>query len=120
MIQAILGPTKHRDGPKCTDETPKRPTIVSSKQFTEHFPGRKIPFYKFFFKYNFVFNKKILQYSKKVIIQHLENVEIVYPKLDKNLIHDIMKSFEFSENRINNQLDKLDELKKKQAQKTLF
>ncbi len=49
-----------------------------------------------------------------------ENVEIIFPKIDKDKIKEILLGYEFSESRIDNQLDKLDDLKKAKEQKTLF
>ncbi len=49
-----------------------------------------------------------------------ENVEIIFPKIDKDKIKEILLGYEFSESRIDNQLDKLDDLKKAKEQRTLF
>jgi flap endonuclease-1 len=49
-----------------------------------------------------------------------KNSKIEFPKLDPEKIRKILVKHEFSENRINNQLEKLEELKKKAAQTTLF
>jgi flap endonuclease-1 len=49
-----------------------------------------------------------------------KNPEIIFPKLDPEKIKEILLKYEFSENRINSQLDKLENLKKQAAQKTLF
>jgi flap endonuclease-1 len=49
-----------------------------------------------------------------------ENPKINFPKVDKEKIKEILMKYEFSENRIDNQLSKFDELKKAKAQRTLF
>jgi flap endonuclease-1 len=49
-----------------------------------------------------------------------KNPKIEFPILDREKIKKILLKYEFSEERIDNQLEKLDELKKKAAQKTLF
>jgi len=46
--------------------------------------------------------------------------KIEFPRLNPDKIKQILLKYEFSENRINNQLDKLEDLKKQAAQKTLF
>ena len=48
------------------------------------------------------------------------NVKIEFPKIDKNKIKEILLKYEFSEERIDNSLLKLDEVISKKAQKTLF
>lgn len=48
------------------------------------------------------------------------NIKIEFPQINKDKIKEILLEYEFSEERINNQLAKLDELKKQKAQKTLF
>jgi len=49
-----------------------------------------------------------------------KDVKIEFPKVDKDKIKEVLMKYEFSESRIDNQLTKLDELKKARAQKTLF
>lgn len=49
-----------------------------------------------------------------------KNAKINFPKIDNNKIKEIMLKYEFSEDRINNQLEKLNLLKKEKEQKTLF
>ena len=49
-----------------------------------------------------------------------QKVKIEFPKIDKDKIREIMTKYEFSKERIDSQLEKLDELNKKKAQKTLF
>jgi flap endonuclease-1 len=46
--------------------------------------------------------------------------KIEFPKIDKEKIKEMLMKHEFSEERINSQLDKIDEIKKKAAQRTLF
>ena len=50
----------------------------------------------------------------------VKDVIIEFPKVDKEKIKNILINYEFSEERINSQLEKLDELKKAKQQKTLF
>jgi len=49
-----------------------------------------------------------------------KKVKIEFPKIDKENIRKILMKHDFSEERIGNQLAKLDEVKKARAQKTLF
>jgi len=49
-----------------------------------------------------------------------KNSKIIFPKINKDKIKEILIKYEFSEARIDNQLAKFDELKKAKAQKTLF
>ena len=49
-----------------------------------------------------------------------KKVKIEFPKIDKDKIKKILLKYEFSEERIDNQLAKLDDVKKKLGQKTLF
>jgi len=49
-----------------------------------------------------------------------KNIKIEFPELNKDKIKEILMRYEFSEDRIEKQLEKLDELKKQAAQKTLF
>ncbi len=46
--------------------------------------------------------------------------KVEFPKIDRKRIKKILMKYEFSENRIDKQLQKLDELERKKAQKTLF
>jgi len=70
--------------------------------------------------------KYSLDFDWKEIYEEIDSpnldkeVEIVFPELDKDKIKEILMKFEFSEKRIDNQLDKLDELKEKAKQRTLF
>lgn len=50
----------------------------------------------------------------------IKDVKINFPKLDQKKIKEILLKHEFSEKRIDNQLDKLNELEKQKSQKTLF
>lgn len=59
--------------------------------------------------YNEIRNPKIIQ-----------NPKIEFPKLNPDKIKDILLKYEFSEKRIDNQLEKLEELKKQASQRTLF
>ncbi|MFA5855902.1 MAG: flap endonuclease-1 [Candidatus Pacearchaeota archaeon] len=47
-------------------------------------------------------------------------IDIDFPKIDKDKIKEILLRFEFSEERIQSQLTKLDEIKKNNQQRTLF
>ncbi len=49
-----------------------------------------------------------------------KKARIEFPKIDKKKIKDILMKYEFSKERIENQLEKLDEVISKKAQKTLF
>jgi len=67
-----------------------------------------------------------LDFDWKEIYKEIENpkvekkVKIDFPKMDISKIKDILMKHEFSEKRIDNQLEKLNELKEKAKQKTLF
>ncbi len=72
-----------------------------------------------FKKYEINFNwKEIYDEIKNPKID--KNPKINFPKINQEKIKDILLKYDFSENRIDNQLEKLDELKKQAAQKTLF
>jgi len=49
-----------------------------------------------------------------------KNPKIEFPKINQEKIKQLLLKYEFSEKRINSQLEKFDELKKQAAQKTLF
>ena len=49
-----------------------------------------------------------------------KDIKIEFPKLNKERIKEILMKYEFSEKRIDNQLDKLEGLKKAKEQRTLF
>jgi len=51
---------------------------------------------------------------------NVKDIEIEFPLIDKAKIKKILMNYEFSEERIDSQLEKLDELKEKAKQKTLF
>ncbi len=70
--------------------------------------------------------KYIMEFDWKEIYEEIINpnvdkkARIEFPKIDKEKIKEIMLKYEFSEERINAQLDKLEGVIKKKAQKTLF
>jgi len=72
------------------------------------------------------FEKYEIDFNWQAIYKEIESPkikeikEIKFPKLDKDKIKKILLRHDFSEKRINNQLDKLDILKKKASQQTLF
>ena len=51
---------------------------------------------------------------------HIKEVEIKFPKLDEKKIKKILLEHDFSEERVDNQLEKLNKAKEKGKQKTLF
>ena len=51
---------------------------------------------------------------------NVSEVEVEFPKLDGERIKEILMKYEFSEKRIDNQLEKLDVLKERAKQRTLF
>jgi len=67
-----------------------------------------------------------LNFEWKAIYKEIKNpkinkkAKINFPKIDEKKIKRILLKHDFSEVRIDKQLEKLDELKKKAAQKTLF
>lgn len=67
-----------------------------------------------------------LNFDWKVIYAEIEDpdvnkdVKIEFPKINKEKIKDVLMRHEFSEERIDSQLDKLDVLEKAKAQTTLF
>jgi len=70
-------------------------------------------------KYELNFNWK--EVYKEIAKPNVEkDVKIEFPKINKDKIKEILLKYEFSEDRINNQLAKLDKLKKAKQQKTLF
>ncbi len=74
-----------------------------------------------FEKYEVDFDwKAIYNEIEKPKIKKIKKDEIDFPKIDKDKIKKILMKHDFSEERINNQLEKLDEVKKKAGQKTLF
>ncbi len=70
-------------------------------------------------KYSLDFNwKEIYEEIEKPNIN--KNIEIKFPKIDKQAIKNILMKYEFSEERIENQLVKLDAIEKQKSQRTLF
>jgi len=66
-----------------------------------------------------------LDFDWKVIYEEIENpnvkkVKIRFPKINEDKIKKILLKHDFSEDRVNKQLEKLDNLKKQAAQRTLF
>lgn len=72
------------------------------------------------------FEKYELNFDWKSIYEEIlnpnidKNAKINFPKIDEKKIKEIMLKYEFSEDRINNQLEKLENLKKQNQQRTLF
>lgn len=72
------------------------------------------------------FEKYEIDFDWKPIYEEIEhpninkNPKINFPKINPEKIKEILLKHEFSEKRINSQLDKLDELKKQSQQRTLF
>ena len=70
--------------------------------------------------------KYYLDFDWKEIYNEIENplvdkkVKINFPKMDKSKIKKILLNYEFNEERISNQLAKLDDIHEKAKQKTLF
>ena len=72
-----------------------------------------------FKNYNINFDWEIIY--KEIINPNIDkNVKIEFTNIDKNKIKEILLEYEFSEDRINNQLEKLENLRKQNQQKTLF
>jgi flap endonuclease-1 len=71
-------------------------------------------------------SKYYVDFDWKAIYNEISNpkidkkVKIDFPKIDKKKIKDILIKYEFSEERIDSQLEKLDNIIKQKAQKTLF
>jgi len=71
-------------------------------------------------------DKYSLEFDWLEIFNEIENpkvdkdVGIDFPETDSERIKEILMKYEFSENRIDSQLEKLEELKKARAQRTLF
>ncbi|MDP2925231.1 MAG: flap endonuclease-1 [Nanoarchaeota archaeon] len=70
--------------------------------------------------------KYSLDFDWREIYEIIENPEVIknpkieFPNIDKEKIKSILSKYEFSEDRIESQLDKLDAIIKKKSQKTLF
>jgi flap endonuclease-1 len=62
--------------------------------------------------------KKIFELFKKPLVD--DKIKIEFPKLNFDKIKEILTDHDFSEERIDNQLKKLQEIKEKSKQKTLF
>lgn len=77
-------------------------------------------------KENPKFEKYDVNFDWQTIYKEIENpninkkAKIDFPKIDPKKIKKILLKYGFSEERIDNQLEKLEELKKQKAQKTLF
>lgn len=71
-------------------------------------------------------SKYYVDFDWKAIYDEIENpkvdkkVLIDFPKIDKNKIKEILMKYEFSRERIDSQLEKLDQAARLKAQKTLF
>ena len=72
------------------------------------------------------FEKYEINFDWKKIYEEIKNpninkkIKIDFPKINPERIKDILLKYEFSEKRIDDQLAKLEDLKKRAAQKTLF
>ena len=72
------------------------------------------------------FSRYEVNFDWKTIYNEIENtnldknVKIHFPKIDPKKIKKILLKYEFSEERINNQLEKLKDIKKQAEQRTLF
>ena len=72
------------------------------------------------------FQKYEMEFDWKPIYDEIQNpninkkTKIEFPKIDEKKIKEILTRYEFSEKRIDSQLDKLEQVRKQAAQKTLF
>jgi len=72
------------------------------------------------------FQKYEMEFDWKPIYDEIQNpninkkTKIEFPKIDEKKIKEILMRYEFSEKRIDSQLDKLEQVRKQAAQKTLF
>ena len=72
------------------------------------------------------FQKYEIEFDWKPIYDEIQNpninkkTKIEFPKIDEKKIKEILTRYEFSEKRIDSQLDKLEQVRKQAAQKTLF
>ena len=70
--------------------------------------------------------KEFMDFDWKEIYEEIRNpkidkkTKIEFPKLNPNKIKDILLKYEFSEERINKQLERLEEIKRQASQRTLF
>lgn len=72
-------------------------------------------------KYEMDFDwKEIYNEIENPKVKKIKKQDIEFPKIDKDKIKKILMKHDFSEERIENQLAKFDEVKKQKAQKTLF
>ncbi len=62
--------------------------------------------------------KKIFELFKKPVVD--ENIDIQFPEINERKVKEILMNHDFAEERIDKQMDKLREAKKKASQKTLF
>ncbi|HRZ85149.1 MAG TPA: flap endonuclease-1 [Candidatus Paceibacterota bacterium] len=103
-----------------TDYNPKGILGIGSKkalQIVQKFKQPTIIFQQFEKTMEFDW-QKIFEMFKKPNVH--KNIEIKFPKINEKKIKEILIDHDFSEERIDNQLKKLDEIKKKSGQKTLF
>jgi len=72
------------------------------------------------------FEKYEMNFDWEIIYDEIKHpninkkTKIEFPKIDEKKIKEILMRYEFSEKRIDSQLDKLEQVKKQAAQKTLF
>ena len=72
------------------------------------------------------FQKYEIEFDWKPIYDEIQNpninkkTKIEFPKIDEDKIREILTRYEFSEKRIDSQLDKLEQVRKQAAKKTLF
>ncbi len=72
------------------------------------------------------FEKYEIEFDWRIVYDLIKNPNIIknpnveFPKINIDKIKEILLKYDFSEQRINNQLEKLDDLKKQASQKTLF
>lgn len=70
--------------------------------------------------------KEFFNFEWKEIYEEIENpkidkkVKIEFPKINPDKIREILMKYEFSEDRINKQLEKLEKIKSQASQRTLF
>lgn len=70
--------------------------------------------------------KDLINFNWKEIYEEIKNpninkkVKIEFSKINPNKIKDILLKYEFSEDRVNKQLEKLENIKKQASQRTLF
>lgn len=70
--------------------------------------------------------REFIDFDWKEIYEEIKNpkidkgVKIEFPKIDPDKIQEILLKYEFSKNRIDSQLDKLEKIKREASQQTLF